>query len=176
MLAGMGLSMGNKAVFLDRDGVINKHRDDYVKNIAEFELVDGVEKQLKLLSDNHFKLIVITNQSMVGRGLSTKKDLLAINDKMQNLFKKVDFQIDRIYCCLHTPWDNCNCRKPRVKLFEKAIEDFDIDVKNSWLIGDNQSDIMAGQKIGCKTILIKANSGLEEAVQQILKDVKVTNF
>lgn len=164
----------SRAIFLDRDGVINKHRDDYVKNIAEFELLDEVEKHLKLLSDNQFKLIVITNQSMVGRGLSTEEDLLSIHDKMQNTFKRANFQIDKIYYCIHTPWDHCICRKPGLELFEKAIKEFDIDIKNSWLIGDSESDIIAGKKIGCKTILIKTNSGLKEAVQQILNDIRVT--
>ncbi len=167
--------MSNKAVFLDRDGVINKHRDDYVKNTSEFELLDEVTKYLKILSDNQFKLIVITNQSMIGRGLSTEKDLLDIHSKMQNTFKSVNFQIDKIYYCPHTPWDNCSCRKPSLELFEKAIKEFNIDIKNSWLIGDCESDIIAGKKIGCKTILIKTNSGLKEAVQQILNDIRVTS-
>ena len=160
--------MVNKAVFLDRDGVINKHRIDYVKNVNEFVILPDVEKYLKLLVDNQFKLIIITNQSMVGRGLSTEKKLTDIHNKMQNIFKKYDFQIDKIYYCLHTPADNCSCRKPGSELFEKAIKEFNIDASTSWVIGDSESDIMAGEKIGCKTILIKTNSGLKHAVEKIL--------
>lgn len=167
--------MGNKAVFLDRDGVINKQRNDYVKNTDEFELLDGVENYLKLLTDNKFKLIIITNQSMIGRGLSTEENLIAIHNKMQDTFKRTNFEIDKIYYCPHSPSYGCGCRKPGLDLFRKAIEEFDIDIKNSWLIGDCESDIMAGKKIGCKTILIKTNFGLKYAVQQILNDTGINS-
>lgn len=163
--------MVNKAVFLDRDGVINIHRNDYVKSTDEFQLLPDVTQYLQLLTEKNFKLIIITNQSVVGRGLSTEKKLSDIHQKMQNIFKQFGFQIDKIYCCMHVPEDNCSCRKPGIELFEKAIKEFDIDIHNSWLIGDNQSDIQAGEKIGCKTILVKTNSGLKSAVERILTTV-----
>ena len=124
--------MKKKIIFLDRDGVINKNRDDYVKSPTEFEFVREIEKWLKILKNHDFKLIVITNQSMIGRGLASKTDLKKIHIKMQNHFLKQGFKIDRIYYCPHTPNDNCNCRKPKTKLLKKAINDFNVDLKNSW--------------------------------------------
>lgn len=166
----MTISMMMKIIFLDRDGVINKNRSDYVKNPSEFHLIKGVENWLKILVNMGFKLVIITNQSMIGRKIASLNDLEEIHLKMQNSFKKDGFQIDKIYFCPHTPFDNCECRKPNIKLFEKAIADFNIDVKNSWLIGDKDSDIVAGKRIGCKTIKIETDSSLENSVMRILSE------
>lgn len=162
------LNLENKAIFLDRDGVINRRVDRYIKTPEEFELLPNVAKSLKLLSENNFKLIIITNQSMVGSGLSTKENLDSIHKKMQDDFKNYGFQIDKIYCCTHKPDDNCECRKPSPKLFHEAINEFNIDIKNSWLIGDEETDIVAGKQIGCKTIKIQTNSTIQDAVEKIL--------
>ena len=159
-----------RVVFLDRDGVINKERADYVKTPDEFEILPTVEKWLKVLVDNDFKLIVITNQSMVGRGLSTKEQLDSIHEKMQDIFKKNGFQVEKIYCCLHTPEENCKCRKPNIMLFEDAVRDFNIDIPNSWLIGDKESDMLAGQRLGCNTVKVSTNTSLCAAVLKILND------
>ena len=158
-----------KVVFLDRDGIINKEKENYVKTPDEFELLPEVEKWLKILSQNNFKLIIITNQSMIERGLSTKENLDLIHEKMQKFFLKNGFQIDKIYYCPHTPSDNCTCRKPRTDLFSQALKDFSIDINNSWIIGNSKSDIIAGKSIGCKTIKIETNSNLKYAVSEILK-------
>jgi len=160
--------MKNKVVFLDRDGVINKDRSDYVKTPDEFEIILGVEKWLKMLVDAKFKLIVITNQSMIGRGLSTIENLEAIHKKMQYLFQRKGFQIDKIYYCIHRPEDNCRCRKPRTKLIQDAIREFSIDIKESWFIGDKDSDMIAAQSIGCNAIKIQTNSNIKDAVLKIL--------
>lgn len=156
-----------KAIFLDRDGVINEHRNDYVKTPEEFQLISGVENWLKILSDLDFLLIIITNQSMIGRGISTLDNLNKIHSKMQNTFQSNGFKIDKIYFCPHTPEFDCDCRKPKTGLLKKAIQNFNIDVKNSWLIGDNYSDINAAKKINCKFIKISTNSSLENAVNEI---------
>ncbi len=160
--------MLKKAIFFDRDGVINKHRTDYVKNTKEFQLINGVEYWLKLLSNSNFLLIIITNQSMIGRGISTLDDLNEIHFKMQNIFQSNGFQMDGIYFCPHTPEFDCGCRKPKTGLLEKAIKDFNIDVENSWLIGDSDSDIDAAKKIKNKFIKIITNSSLENAVNKII--------
>lgn len=141
-----------------------------MKTPNEFEMLPDVEKWLKVLVDNNFKLIIITNQSVVGRGLSTKERLGAIHEKMQEIFRKNGFQIEKIYCCLHTPEDKCKCRKPNIMLLEDAVRDFNIDIANSWVIGDKESDILAGQRLGCKTVKIQTNSDLENAVFTILND------
>lgn len=87
---------------------------------------------------------------------------------MQNEFLKSGFQIDKIYYCPHKPEENCFCRKPNSKLFEDAISEFSLDVEKSWLIGDEDSDIAVGEKIGCKTIKVETNSELRDAVSQII--------
>ena len=160
--------MNSKAIFLDRDGVINKRIKKYVTSEEEFELISNVEKWLKKLAENGYKLIIITNQSMIGRKLSTVSELEKIHKKMQNEFLKSSFQIDKIYYCPHKPEDNCFCRKPNSKLFEDAISEFSIDVEKSWLIGDEDSDMAVGEKIGCKTIKVETNSELKGAVSQII--------
>jgi histidinol-phosphate phosphatase family protein len=159
-----------KVVFLDRDGVINFERKDYVKTPDEFQLIPDVVSCLKLLVDKGFKLIIVTNQSMIGRGLSTHENLHLIHRKMQNLFFENGFQVDGIYYCPHKPDDNCLCRKPEIGLFKNAMDEFCIDMENSWIIGNNETDILGGKKIGCKTIKIQTNSNLKEALSKILNN------
>lgn len=159
-----------KVVFLDRDGVINFERKDYVKTPAEFQLIPDVIYYLKLLVAKGFKLIIVTNQSMIGRGLSTHENLHLIHQKMQNLFFESGFQVDGIYYCPHKPDDNCLCRKPEIGLFKNAMDEFYIDMENSWVIGNSETDILAGKKIGCKTIKVPTNSNLKEALSKILNN------
>ena len=170
MVSGRALS---KAIFLDRDGIINIRRTRYVKTVDEFELIPDISYWLKILSKNSFKLIVITNQSMISRKISTKENLTKIHNKMKNEFSKKGFNIDGIYYCPHTQQENCNCRKPKTGLFEKAIRDFSINIKHSWLIGDEETDIIAGKKIGCNTIKIRTNQSIKNAVRKILNDSAV---
>lgn len=159
-----------KVVFLDRDGVINFERKDYVKTSDEFQLIPDVMFWLKLLVDKGFKLIIITNQSMIGRGLSTVENLHLIHQKMQKMFSANGFQIDGIYYCPHKPEDNCLCRKPEIELFKNAIDEFCIDVENSWFIGNNETDMLAGKRIRCKIIKIQTNSSLKEATSKIINN------
>ena len=163
--------MTNKAIFLDRDGVLNTKRDDYVKTPDELEILSDV-KALKLLQDNNFKLIIVTNQSMIGRNISTLDNLKLIHKKLLDELLSHNIYIDKIYFCPHTPNENCKCRKPKTQLFENAIFEFDLDVKNSWLIGDGDGDVLAGQTIGCNTIKVASNTGLSSAIEQILYTIK----
>jgi len=160
--------LNSKAIFLDRDGVINKRIKKYTTSEEEFELIPNVEKWLKILAENGFKLIIVTNQSMIGREISSVSELEKIHKKMQNKFRNAGFQIDKIYYCPHRSEENCFCRKPNSKLFEDAISEFSIDIEKSWLIGDEDSDIEVGKKIGCKTIKVETNSELKDAVSQII--------
>ncbi len=159
-----------KVVFLDRDGVINFERKDYVKTPDEFQIIPDVIIWLKRLVDKGFKLIVITNQSMIGRGLSTVENLHLIHQKMQKIFSENGLQIDGIYYCPHRPEDNCLCRKPEIELFKNAIDEFCIDIENSWFIGNNETDVLAGKRIGCKIIKIQTNSSLKEATTKIINN------
>ena len=157
-----------KTVFVDRDGVINQERSDYVKSISELEIYPNVAKNIKLLKDAGFLVIVITNQSAVNRGIITHETVSQIHDSIQDHLKKYGTFLDGFYYCPHTPNENCNCRKPKSGLLEKAILELNIDLNSSWMIGDNDSDIEAADSIGCKSIKISNNFSLDNAVEKIL--------
>lgn len=157
-----------KAVFLDRDGVINKERSDYVKSISELEIFPNVAKNITILKDAGFLVIVITNQSAVNRGLVTHETINQIHNSIQDHLKKYGTFLDDFYYCPHTPDENCNCRKPKSGLLQKAILELNIDLKSSWMIGDCDTDIEAAGSIGCKAIKINDSFSLDKAVKKIL--------
>ena len=157
-----------KTVFVDRDGVINQERSDYVKSISELEIYPNVAKNIKLLKDAGFLVVVITNQSAVNRGIVTPEMINQIHNSIQNHLKKYGTFLDGFYYCPHTPNENCNCRKPKSGLLEKAILELNIDLNSSWMIGDSDSDIEAADSIGCKAIKINDNFSLDNAVEKIL--------
>ena len=158
----------NKAIFLDRDGVINKKRDDYVKSINELEIFPDIGEGILNLKKMGFLIIVITNQSIINRKIIAVEELEKIHLSIQNNLKENSCNIDRFYFCPHTPNENCNCRKPKSGLLINAASDMNIDLKSSWMIGDNDSDIIAGENVGCKSIKIKNNYELENVVKIIL--------
>lgn len=145
--------MGNKVVFIDRDGTINID-GPYLDDPDKFEMYPGVGEGVKKLKDDGFKIIVMTNQSGIARGYFTEEVLSKIHERMEIEFDSFGVKLDGIYCCPHHPDDDCNCRKPKTGLFEKAIEEHDIDVNRSYMIGDKILDVEAGQKIGVKTALV----------------------
>lgn len=157
-----------KAVFLDRDGVINKERPDYVKTVEELIILDDIGNQIKKLSDSGFLIVVVTNQSAINRGLTSHQNVKKIHDTIQEYLKKIGTQIDAFYYCPHRPDENCTCRKPKDGLLNKAINELQIDSESSWMIGDRDSDMEAAKLVGCKSIKISSNSGLTYAVQSIL--------
>ena len=147
-----------KAVFLDRDGVINLDKA-YVSKIEDFEFCEGVFEALKHFQNLGYLLIIVTNQSGIGRGYYSEEAFQKLTEWMQKEFLHVKIKIDAIYHCPHAPEAYCACRKPKSGMFLKAIEDFDIDVKNSWMIGDKPSDIEAANSAGItKTILLGKTS------------------
>lgn len=155
-----------KAVFLDRDGVINKKRSDYVKGINEFVILKDVPTAIKLLNDNNFLVIIITNQSAVNRGYLSEKTLECIHQFLAAQLQKQNCHIDAVYYCPHRPDENCDCRKPKTKLISNAIKDFSIDRNSSWLIGDNETDIQAAKSMGIKSIKMKTDTGLLECIKE----------
>ena len=157
-----------KTVFVDRDGVINQERSDYVKSISELEIYPNVAKNIKLLKDAGFLVVVITNQSAVNRGIVTHETINQIHNSIQDHLKKYGTFLDGFYYCPHTPNENCNCRKPKSGLLEKAILELNIDLNSSWMIGDSDSDIEAANSIGCKAIKISDSFSLDNAVEKIL--------
>ena len=158
-----------KAIFLDRDGVINKERKDYVKSIEEFQILDGVPKSIKMLKEKGFVVIVITNQSAINRGLVTIETLNEIHNHLQKILKDNNTSIDDFYFCPHIPDENCQCRKPNPGMLIKAVQDHDIDMNQSFMIGDSLTDVQAAQKAGCKGILLNQNQTLLELVTNLIK-------
>ena len=156
-----------KAIFLDRDGVINEERKDYVKNLDEFIILKGVSKAIKLLKEKNFLVIIITNQSAINRKLLTDNGLDEIHNHLQDILKNDDTSYDAIYYCPHKPEENCKCRKPKPGLLLRAAEEHSIDMKNSFLIGDSMTDIEAADMAGCKGILLKENESLLEIVENL---------
>jgi len=158
----------NRAVFLDRDGVINElvyHQEQEIIDSpftpGQFKLIPGVTGALKALRQNGYLTILVSNQPGIAKGHMTLKNFQLIRQKMDAELKKDDVEMDGEYYCLHHPEavvykyrKQCDCRKPLPGLLFNAAEEKDIDLKQSWLIGDNLSDIQAGKEAGCRTILL----------------------
>ncbi|MDD2714771.1 MAG: HAD family hydrolase [Candidatus Wallbacteria bacterium] len=151
----MGISpLMRRAVFLDRDGVINRAlmRDGKPyppHDLLELEILPGVEAALKSLHDAGFKLIVVTNQPDVARGSQTRAMVEKINAELRSSLPIDDFKV-----CYHDDSDQCQCRKPRTGSLVKSAQEFGISLKESFMIGDRWRDIEAGRNAGCRTILI----------------------
>lgn len=153
-----------KAVFLDRDGTINKYVG-FLRNHDEFELIDGIGEVIRKINNSGYLAIVITNQPVVARGEVTVPQLDEIHNKMETLLGEQGAYLDAIYYCPHHPHKGyagevpalkiaCDCRKPEPGMILKAAKDFNIDLKESFVVGDSEIDILAGKRAGCKTILI----------------------
>ena len=158
-----------KAIFLDRDGVINLEKKDYVKSIKEFQIMDNVPKAIVELKRKGFLVIIITNQSVINRGLLTIKILNEIHNHLQEILKNNNTSIDDFYFCPHRPDENCKCRKPNPGMILKAVQEHNIDMNQSFMIGDSLTDIQAAQKAGCEGILLNQNQTLLEIVTEKLK-------
>lgn len=151
------------AVFLDRDGVINKKpkEHDYVKKWGEFSFLPNVFAAIKKLNDHNILTIIITNQRGIARGIFTIEYLETIHKNMSKELKKHGVHIDAIYYCPHNYGDNCNCRKPKTGLLEKAAKDYSLKLEDTYFIGDSQIDIETGTKAKCKTILLTKSSNFK---------------
>ncbi len=153
-----------KAVFLDRDGTINKYAG-FLRNIDDFELLPGVCEAVRRINRSGYLAIVVTNQPVIARGEVTREQLEQIHNKMETLLGEQGAYLDAIYYCPHHPDRgyageipelkmDCDCRKPKPGLLLEAAKDFNIDLSCSWMVGDSKSDILAGQAAGCKTALL----------------------
>lgn len=152
-----------KAVFLDRDGVINVEKN-YLYQIEAFEFIEGVFKSLNYLQKLGYKLFIITNQSGIGRGYYTKEDFDILTAWMLKEFEKKDIIISQVQCCPHGPKDNCHCRKPNTGMIDAILKNHVIDLENSWLIGDKDSDIQCAKKAGIKhTIQVQSGHTFDKS-------------
>ncbi len=147
----------NKAIILDRDGTLIEDKN-YTYKIEDFELLPGVIEGLKLLR-NYFLFFIVTNQSGIGRGYYTIQDFHNFNNHLLKILKKEKINILKTYFCPHLREDNCECRKPKIKFIEEIINEFNVDINNSWMIGDHPSDIQFGINAGCKTIFLITGHG-----------------
>ncbi len=158
-----------KAVFLDRDGVLTRERPDYVKIPDELEILPGIGQPLRDLRRHGFRLVVVTNQSVVGRGMATHDEMGRIHERLQSELKRMGCYVDAIYYCPHLPEEKCNCRKPEPGLILKAAKDLGIDVSKSWMIGDKEIDLEAAKRAGCRGVRVETNVGdLQQAVSSII--------
>lgn len=159
---------GRKAVFIDRDDTVAKNVP-YCSDPKDFVLFPGVPEQIRRLNDAGYLVIMITNQSGINRGYFTLETLEAIHAKMNSEIEAAGGHIDRIYFCPHRPDENCKCRKPNTQMGEEAVKDFDIDVANSFMIGDSDVDMGFGENLGCSTIRVSEEFTFADAVDWILE-------
>lgn len=157
-----------KVVFLDRDGVINVERGDYTYKTNDFKFVEGLFDTLLFLKKNGFEFIVITNQGGISKGIYNHHDVFSVHSYMHEQFKLHEIPIlDVFYCPHHSDIEKCICRKPDSLMLEKAIAKYQIDVKNSYFIGDGERDILAAKKAGVKGIKVIKNDHLQNYLNQI---------
>jgi len=147
------------AVFLDRDGVINENRDDYVKTWDEVRLLPGALEAVARRAATPFRIVLVTNQSPIGRGILTTEQMEAINRRLIEEIEARNGRIDGVYCCPHRPDDGCDCRKPRPGLLLRAARELDLQLDRSYLIGDAVSDVEAAMAAGCQPILVLSGLG-----------------
>ena len=143
-----------RVAFVDRDGVINRDRDDYVKSVAEFEFLPGSPEALARLHESGWMIVLVSNQAAIARGIITQDELDRITDVLRNGVEAAGGKIDAIYYCPHRPEDNCDCRKPLPGMILRASSDLGIDPKAAVFVGDAERDIRAGKAAGCKTVLV----------------------
>ena len=169
-----------KAIFLDRDGTINKYVG-FLRNIDDFELLPTVAEAIKQINKSGYLAIVVTNQPVIARGEVTFAELDEIHNKMETLLGRDGAYLDGIYFCPHHPDSgfegevkelkfDCNCRKPKPGMLLQAAKDFNIDLEQSYMIGDGEHDRGAGEAAGCKTKTIPTDGDLLKAVEEILED------
>lgn len=158
--------MSNKAIFLDRDGTINIDYG-YVYKSENFKFIDGSLEALKMLKEAGYLLIIITNQSGIARGYFSERDFERLTLYMKKMMEKNGVEIDKVYYCPHL--EGCECRKPKLKLFYNAINDFDIDLDNSFAIGDKLRDLNICYETATRGFLIS-----QEKIQSDSK-IKICN-
>ena len=136
-----------KALFLDRDGIINVDHG-YVYKIEDFEFTEGIFELVKLFSDAGYLIFIITNQSGIGRGYYKEEDFSILTEWMKRKFYENGIPIEEVYYCPHTPDADCHCRKPKTGMIETALKKYPIDLSASWMVGDKQSDIDLAHNAG----------------------------
>ena len=158
---------GARAVFLDRDGVINEEVN-YLRHPEEFRLLPRSARAIRELRKAGFRVVVVTNQSGLARGYFSQQDLAAVHERMQHELAKARTRVDGIYICPHHPDDACLCRKPGVLLFQRAAQDLHLDLMRSFFVGDKLTDLVPGKTLGGRTVLALTGHGRRE--QELAKE------
>lgn len=155
------------AIFLDRDGVLIENRPNYVRDWSDVNVYPEAIRSLSLPAVRNYKIVIVTNQSAVGRGLISWETAYDINDQLVGLIRDHGGKVDAVYMCPHTPEDNCSCRKPKPGMLLQAASELSLDLQHSWMIGDAWSDVQAGQSAGVRqAILVTTGRGVESASQR----------
>ena len=160
------------ALFIDRDGVIIENRTNYVLSWSDVSIYPQSLEALRKINSSFYKVIIITNQSAVGRGIISHETAEEINKRLVNEIRSVGGRIDDVYMCPHAPQDNCLCRKPRPGLIEQAVKTHAVDLTGSILIGDALSDMIAGQTAGVATnVLVLTGRGSIQSTLPLANEI-----
>ncbi|MDW8002910.1 MAG: HAD-IIIA family hydrolase [Deltaproteobacteria bacterium] len=179
----------NRAVFLDRDGTINENGKGYIHRIEEFKFLPGAIEGLQMLSQTEYKIIIVTNQSGIGRGFYSENDFSHLNNWFVGILKDNGIRVDKVYYCPHAPDEGCLCRKPGIGMLLRAAQEFALSLSQSWVIGDDPRDIVMARTANVRSIKIGAKmprkfklepnfyaSNLKDAVEIILREARETGL
>lgn len=159
----------DKAIFLDRDGTINVDVD-YLHEPDKLVFIDGTVEALALLKRRGYKLIVISNQSGIGRGYFGVRDVEQLHAYMNHILQAHDAAIDAFYYCPHVEQDRCMCRKPQTGLIDRAVAEWNIDLQCSYMVGDKEADVMTAVNAGCRYGLLLSGHAVSGALQEKYRD------
>lgn len=157
-----------RAVFIDRDGVICRNRDDYVKSWEEFVFLPGALEALARLACLDLYIVVITNQSAINRGIVSAEVVQDINARMVRAIEAAGGRIDQVMYCPHRPDEQCNCRKPQPGLLLIAANDLGVDLSQSYLVGDAETDVQAARAVGCRRYLVLTGLGRRHLIRCLI--------
>ncbi len=164
-----------RCAFLDRDGTVMADRG-YLSDPGGVELLPGTVEGLRLLRQSGFLLVIVSNQSGVGRGFFTREDLEAVNGRLRRLLEEEGIELDGIYCCVHREEDGCACRKPGTALAEEAARELGIDLERSVVIGDKTSDLALGKRLGCPAILVGTGMAGKDGAFEVEPDFRAADL
>lgn len=157
--------MRRRTVFLDRDGVICRNRDDYVKSWDEFVFIPGALPALARLAQTDLGIVVVTNQSAINRGIVPRMVVEDIHARMVRAIETAGGRVDLVMVCPHRPDEECDCRKPEPGMLLRAAKELGVDLHRSYFVGDAGSDVKAGQAVGCKCYLVLTGRGRSELMK-----------
>lgn len=167
-----------KGIFLDRDGVINRNYNNYVQSTQSVQIIPKSLEAIAELTQSEYVIVIVTNQSAIGRGIISQKTSEEINSHLLNIIQNANGRIDGVYVCPHHPQKLCNCRKPKPGMLLQASKDLNINLNESWLIGDAISDIQAALSVNVTPLLVKTGRGAEQFTllqKNNLEDTQIFN-